>query len=198
MTRHKTGTDPLESGLPLGLATRGDKELTNAATCNPGSADCPGPGRNDYRFENRRGNASLAADLFPSCGRSCSFTPHVRWPTTPNAGCPSLSAIADGFNGSASPPRPPRCRLCAFAGPVSPSSARTGSGWDGASPGARHIRLHFKLRLRGRAPQGEWESGLTAYNFREQDLAALVAGPRTPLTPSPSRIVARTAGDLPA
>src|SRR3974390_1913208 len=51
----------------------------------------------DYRFETDDGTASLA-DLFQ--GRSKLLTYHFMFGPDYTAGCPSSSAIADGFNGS--------------------------------------------------------------------------------------------------
>jgi predicted dithiol-disulfide oxidoreductase (DUF899 family) len=52
----------------------------------------------DYRFETDEGNASLA-DLFK--GRSQLLVYHFMFGPDYTAGCPSCSAIADGFNGFA-------------------------------------------------------------------------------------------------
>src|SRR5436853_4713251 len=51
----------------------------------------------EYRFETDEGNGSLA-DLFG--GRSQLLTYHFMFGPDYTAGCPSCSAIADGFNGS--------------------------------------------------------------------------------------------------
>jgi predicted dithiol-disulfide oxidoreductase (DUF899 family) len=53
---------------------------------------------NEYRFETDEGNASLA-DLFR--GRSKLLVYHFMFGPDYTAGCPSCSAIADGFNGFA-------------------------------------------------------------------------------------------------
>ncbi|MFY9862491.1 MAG: DUF899 family protein, partial [Trebonia sp.] len=52
----------------------------------------------DYRFETDGGTASLAS-LFQ--GRSQLLVYHFMFGPDYTAGCPSCSAIADGFNGSA-------------------------------------------------------------------------------------------------
>jgi predicted dithiol-disulfide oxidoreductase (DUF899 family) len=52
----------------------------------------------EYRFDTDEGNVSLA-DLFK--GRSQLLVYHFMFGPDHNAGCPSCSAIADGFNGSA-------------------------------------------------------------------------------------------------
>src|SRR3990170_4411045 len=51
----------------------------------------------EYRFETDEGSASLA-DLFR--GRSQLLVYHFMFGPEYTAGCPSCSAIADGFNGS--------------------------------------------------------------------------------------------------
>ena len=59
----------------------------------------------EYRFETEEGSASLA-DLFR--GRSQLLVYHFMFGPDYTAGCPSCSAIADGFNGFAVAPGPPR------------------------------------------------------------------------------------------
>ena len=51
----------------------------------------------DYRFDTKQGPASLA-DLFG--GRSQLLVYHFMFGPSYQAGCPSCSAIADGFNGT--------------------------------------------------------------------------------------------------
>ena len=63
----------------------------------------------DYRFETDEGSASLA-DLFR--GRSQLMVYHFMFGPDYTAGCPSCSAIADGFNGFRRPPGRPRCDPC--------------------------------------------------------------------------------------
>src|SRR6266403_4605581 len=50
-----------------------------------------------YRFETDEGSASLA-DLFRGCSQLLVY--HFMFAPDYTAGCPSCSAIADGFNGS--------------------------------------------------------------------------------------------------
>src|SRR3982750_1883282 len=56
-----------------------------------------------YRFETDEGSASLA-DLFG--GRSQLLVYHFMFGPDYSGGCPSCSAIADGFHGSVVPPEP--------------------------------------------------------------------------------------------
>src|SRR3954467_1334227 len=59
------------------------------------------PVEKDYRFETEDGPASLR-DLFD--GRSQLLVYHFMFGPEYTGGCPSCTAIADGFNGSAAPP----------------------------------------------------------------------------------------------
>jgi predicted dithiol-disulfide oxidoreductase (DUF899 family) len=98
MTRHVTGTrdEWLAARLKLleaekELTRRGD-ELARQRQALPWvRVD------KDYRFETDRGSAGLA-DLFQ--GRSQLLVYHFMFGPDFKAGCPSCSAIADGFNGS--------------------------------------------------------------------------------------------------
>ncbi|HEY9230120.1 MAG TPA: thioredoxin family protein [Gemmatimonadaceae bacterium] len=99
MTMHKTGTrnDWLAARLEL---LQAEKELTR-------QSDAVAQRRQElpwvriekpYRFQTEKGNASLA-DLFG--GRSQLLIYHFMFGPDYTAGCPSCSAIADGFNGVA-------------------------------------------------------------------------------------------------
>jgi predicted dithiol-disulfide oxidoreductase (DUF899 family) len=99
MTKHKTGTrkDWLAARLELLKAekelTRHGDELSRRRQELPWvRIDKP------YRFETDEGSASLA-DLFR--GRSQLLVYHFMFGPDFTAGCPSCSAIADGFNGFA-------------------------------------------------------------------------------------------------
>ena len=97
MTKHTTGThrEWLAARLDLLAAekalTRQSDELARRRQQLPWvRVDKP------YRFETERGSASLA-DLFG--GRSQLLVYHFMFGPDYKAGCPSCSAIADGFNG---------------------------------------------------------------------------------------------------
>jgi predicted dithiol-disulfide oxidoreductase (DUF899 family) len=99
MTAHQTGTreDWLAARLELLQAekalTRRSDELAQQRQALPWvRVD------KDYRFETEAGSASLA-DLFE--GRSQLLVYHFMFGPDYTAGCPSCSAIADGFNGFA-------------------------------------------------------------------------------------------------
>jgi predicted dithiol-disulfide oxidoreductase (DUF899 family) len=98
MTKHKTGTrkewlaarlDLLEAEKEL---TRRSDELAQRRQALPWVRI-----DKEYRFETEQGKASLA-DLFR--GRSQLIVYHFMFGPDFAAGCPSCSAIADGFNGS--------------------------------------------------------------------------------------------------
>src|SRR4051794_2602967 len=99
MTMHKTGTreEWLAARLELleaekELTRRGDEVARQRQELPWVRID------KDYRFETDEGSASLA-DLFQ--GRSQLLVYHFMFGPDYTAGCPSCSAIADGFNGSA-------------------------------------------------------------------------------------------------
>ena len=98
MTKHKTGTreEWLAARLELLAA---EKELTRRSDELAGRRQELPWVRVDkeYRFDTDEGNASLA-DLFR--GRSQLLIYHFMFGPDYKAGCPSCSAIADGFNGS--------------------------------------------------------------------------------------------------
>src|ERR1700735_511273 len=97
MTDHKTGTREEWLAARLGLLeeekelTRGGDELARRRQELPWvRVD------KEYRFETEEGSATLA-DLFR--GRSQLLVYHFMFGVDYTAGCPSCSAIADGFDG---------------------------------------------------------------------------------------------------
>src|SRR5256886_1482787 len=99
MTAHKTGTrkEWLAARLELldaekALTRRGDELAKRRQELPWVRID------KEYRFETDEGSASLA-DLFR--GRSQLLVYHFMFGPDYKAGCPSCSAIADGFDGSA-------------------------------------------------------------------------------------------------
>ena len=98
MTKHATGTrnDWLAARLEL---LRAEKELTRRSDeVAQMRQELPWvPVDKDYRFDVDGGSASLA-DLFR--GRSQLIVYHFMFGPDYKAGCPSCSAIADGFDGS--------------------------------------------------------------------------------------------------
>ena len=97
MTRHSTGTreEWLKARLDL---LRDEKELTQRSDELAKRRQALPWVRieKDYRFDTDQGSASLT-DLF--AGRSQLLVYHFMFGPDYKAGCPSCSAIADGFNG---------------------------------------------------------------------------------------------------
>src|SRR5882762_8914375 len=97
MTKHMTGTRDEWLAARLGLL-KAEKELTRRGDELALRRQALPWVRVDkaYRFETDEGNASLP-DLFK--GRSQLLVYHFMFGPDYTAGCPSCSAIADGFNG---------------------------------------------------------------------------------------------------
>jgi predicted dithiol-disulfide oxidoreductase (DUF899 family) len=98
MTNHRTGTSAEWLSARLGLL-EAEKELTRRSDALARQRQELPALRIDkeYRFETDEGSASLA-DLFG--GRSQLLIYHFMFGPEYEAGCPSCSAIADGFDGS--------------------------------------------------------------------------------------------------
>jgi predicted dithiol-disulfide oxidoreductase (DUF899 family) len=120
----------------------------------------------DYRFETDDGTASLA-DLFR--GRSQLIIYHFMFGPDYTAGCPSCSAIADGFDGSVTHlanhdvafyavSRAPLAKLRAY---------RQRMGWT--FPWASSFDSDFNYDFHVTHTNEEWRSGAVDYNFRSTD-----------------------------
>ncbi len=97
MTKHKTGTREEWLAARLDLL-KAEKELTRRSDELARRQELPWVRIDkEYRFDTEEGGASLA-DLFR--GRSQMLVYHFMFGPDYKAGCPSCSAIADGFNGS--------------------------------------------------------------------------------------------------
>src|SRR2546421_7258161 len=121
----------------------------------------------EYRFETDEGTASLA-DLFS--GRSQLLVYHFMFGPEYTAGCPSCSAIADGFNGSVvhlashdvtlyAVSRAPLAKLQAY---------KRRMGWS--FPWASSFGSDFNYDFQAAVTKEQWLSGAVEYNFREMDL----------------------------
>ena len=121
----------------------------------------------DYQFETGEGTASLAG-LFQ--GRSQLLVYHFMFGPDYTAGCPSCSAIADGFNGSAVHLANHDVTLWAVSrAPVAKLHAyRQRMGWS--FPWASSYGSDFNFDFGVAHTKEEWEAGLVAYNFGESDL----------------------------
>ncbi|HTQ67078.1 MAG TPA: DUF899 domain-containing protein [Solirubrobacteraceae bacterium] len=120
----------------------------------------------EYRFETDDGPASLA-DLFG--GRSQLLVYHFMFGPDFTAGCPSCSAIADGFSGSVvhllnhdvaftAVSRAPLAKLQDY---------RRRMGWT--FPWASSFDSDFNYDFHVSHTDGEWQSGAVEYNFRTGD-----------------------------
>jgi predicted dithiol-disulfide oxidoreductase (DUF899 family) len=120
----------------------------------------------EYRFDTDDGTASLA-DLFK--GRSQLLIYHFMFAPDYTAGCPTCSAIADGFNGSVvhlanhdvmfwAVSRAPLEKLTAY-------KQRMGWSFRWASSFASDFNYDFDVSH----TEQEWQSGAVEYNFRERD-----------------------------
>jgi predicted dithiol-disulfide oxidoreductase (DUF899 family) len=133
-----------------------------------------------YAFDTDEGNASLR-DLFK--GRSQLLIYHFMFGPDYQAGCPSCSAIADGFNGSVvhlanhdvtlgAVSRAPLAKLQAY---------KQRMGWS--FPWASSSDSDFNYDFHVTHTTEEWQSGAVEYNFRTVDL-------RMPETPQENPFVA--------
>jgi predicted dithiol-disulfide oxidoreductase (DUF899 family) len=168
MTDHKIGTreEWLAARLELletekALTRRGD-ELTRMRQELPWVRI-----EKEYSFETDDGTASLA-DLFG--GRSQLLVYHFMFGPEYTAGCPSCSAIADGFNGSAVHLANHDVTLCAVSrAPLAKLQAyKQRMGWS--FPWASSFGGDFNYDFHVSHTEEEWRSGATEYNFRDVDL----------------------------
>src|SRR5882724_841524 len=120
----------------------------------------------EYRFETDEGIASLA-DLFR--GRSQLLVYHFMFGPDYKAGCPSCSAIADGFNGSVVHLANHDVTLHAVSqAPLAKLQAyKQRMGWS--FPWASSSESDFNYDFRVTHTKEEWDSGAVDYNFREVD-----------------------------
>src|SRR5437868_1854158 len=168
MTEHRTGTreEWLAARLQLLEAekalTRRSDELSRQRQELPWVAI-----EKEYRFETDQGVASLA-DLFR--GRSQLLIYHFMFGPEYTAGCPSCSAIADGFDGSivhlenhdvafSAVSRAPLAKLQEY---------KRRMGWS--FPWASSLGSDFNYDLHVAHTKEEWDSGAVDYNFRATDL----------------------------
>ena len=144
----------------------------------------------EYRFDTDEGTASLA-DLFG--GRSQLLVYHFMFGPEYTAGCPSCSAIADGFNGSvvhlanhdvafSAVSRAPLAKLQAY---------KRRMGWR--FPWASSFGSDFNYDFQAAYTPEQQQSGVVEYNFRAMDVRPpLEAGEESPV----ARIAAGVGTDL--
>jgi predicted dithiol-disulfide oxidoreductase (DUF899 family) len=168
MTSHKTGTRKEWTAARLELLdaekelTRRGDELTRRRQELPWVRI-----DKDYRFETDQGTASLT-DLFR--GRSQLLVYHFMFGPDYTAGCPSCSAIADGFDESAvhlashdvtlsAVSRAPFAKLDAY---------KRRMGWS--FPWASSFGGDFNFDFGVAHTEAEWGAGAVEYNFGSEDL----------------------------
>jgi predicted dithiol-disulfide oxidoreductase (DUF899 family) len=132
----------------------------------------------EYRFDTEEGSASLT-DLFK--GRSQLLVYHFMFGPDYTAGCPSCSAIADGFNGFvvhlanhdvalSAVSRAPLAKLQKF---------KRRMGWS--FPWASSFASDFNYDFQAGNTEQQQRSGAVEYNFRTEDeRASLEAGKTGP------------------
>ena len=178
MTIHKTGTreEWLAARLDLLMA---EKELTRRSDeLARQRQDLPWVRiDNEYVFDTDDGTASLA-DLFR--GRSQLLIYHFMFGPDYEAGCPSCSAIADGFNGSVVHLANHDVTLCAVSrAPLAKLQAyKQRMGWS--FPWASSSDSDFNYDFHVTHTREEWQSGAVEYNFRTVDLRLPETGEENP------------------
>ena len=195
MTKHITGTR--EEWLAARLALlKEEKELTRRSDeLAQRRQELPWVRIDkEYRFETDEGSASLA-DLFR--GRSQLLVYHFMFGPDYTAGCPSCSAIADGFNGSVvhlanhdvmlwAVSRAPLAKLQAF-------KRRMGWTFPWASSFGSDFNFDFNV---GFTEQQQREGGIE-YNYRREEGMPLVGRDTASWTEGPvAEIAAMTGTDV--
>jgi predicted dithiol-disulfide oxidoreductase (DUF899 family) len=131
----------------------------------------------EYRFATDEGTASLA-DLFR--GRSQLLIYHFMFGPEYTAGCPTCSAIADGFDGFVVHLAHHDVTLCAVSrAPLAKLQAyKQRMGWS--FPWVSSFGSDFNYDFQVSHTREEWQSGAAEYNFRERDFRP-PAGQQSPL-----------------
>jgi predicted dithiol-disulfide oxidoreductase (DUF899 family) len=168
MTDHKTGTraDWLTARLEL---LKDEKELTRRSDeLARRRQDLPWVRIDkEYSFDTDAGTASLA-DLFD--GRSQLLIYHFMFGPDYVAGCPSCSAIADGFDGSVVHLANHDVTLCAVSrAPLKQVQAyKRRMGWS--FPWASSFGSDFNYDFQAGHSKEAWDAGSVEYNYRIVDL----------------------------
>ena len=179
MTSHKTGTraDWLDARLELLDA---EKELTRRSDeLARRRQELPWVRIDkDYSFETDDGTASLA-DLFG--GRSQLLIYQFMFGPDYNGGCPSCSAIADGFDGSVVHLANHDVTLCAVSrAPLATLQAyKRRMGWG--FPWASSLGSDFSYDFQAAITPEQWETGTAEYNFRATDFRLPATGADNPV-----------------
>jgi predicted dithiol-disulfide oxidoreductase (DUF899 family) len=137
------------------------------------------PIEKEYRFEADEGSASLQ-DLFR--GRSQLLVYHFMFGPEYTAGCPSCSAIADGFNGSVVHLENHDVAFTAISrAPLEKLQAyKRRMGWS--FPWASSYGSDFNYDFNTSVTEKQQRSGVVECNFREMDVRpSLEAGQQSPI-----------------
>jgi len=185
MTKHETGTreEWLTARRELlaaekELTRRGD-ELTRRRQELPWVRI-----ENDYRFETDEGSASLA-DLFK--GRSQLLMYHFMFGPEYTAGCPSCSAIADGFNGSVVHLENHDVAFTAVSlAPIAAIQAyKRRMGWT--FPWASSLGSDFNFDFNVSITEEQQRQGVVEYNFAPRDVSWALSRSKTVSCTTPTR-----------
>jgi predicted dithiol-disulfide oxidoreductase (DUF899 family) len=168
MTDHKTGTRAEWLAARLDLL-RAEKELTRRSDeLARQRQELPWVRVDEeYRLETDEGPASLA-DLFQ--GRSQLLVYHFMFGPDYTAGCPSCSAIADGFNGSVVHLANHDVTLCAVSrAPLAKIQAyKRRMGWG--FPWASSFGSDFSYDFQAAHTPEQKQAGPVTYNFADVDM----------------------------
>src|SRR5215469_8107784 len=166
MPAHKTGTRAEWLAARLDLL-EAEKELTHRGDeLARRRQDLPWVRIDkDYTFDTEDGAATLG-DLFR--GRSQLLIYHFMFGADYEAGCPSCSAIADGFNGSVVHLANHDVTLCAVSrAPLAKIQAyKRRMGWS--FPFASSYGSDFNFDFGVAHTKQEWEAGAVKHNFRRE------------------------------
>jgi predicted dithiol-disulfide oxidoreductase (DUF899 family) len=164
MTKNKTGTREEWLAARLELLDA-EKELTHRGDeLAQRRQDLPWVRIDkEYRFDTEEGGASLK-DLFR--GRSQLLVYHFMFGPDYEAGCPSCSAIADGFNGSVVHLANHDVTLCAVSrAPLAKLQAfKRRMGWT--FPWASSFSLDFNFDFNVSVTEQQQREGTIEYNYR--------------------------------
>ena len=132
----------------------------------------------EYRFQTDKGTGSLA-DLF--AGRSQLLIYHFMFGPDYAAGCPSCSAIADGFDGSVVHLANHDVTLCAVSRAPLPQlqAYKRRMGWN--FPWASSFGSDFSYDFQAAITPEQWEAGTAEYNFRATDFRLPETGADNPV-----------------
>ncbi len=131
------------------------------------------PIEKEYRFQTEAGHASLA-DLFD--GRSQLLVYHFMFGPEYTGGCPSCSAIADGFNGSAIHLENHDIALVAISrAPIDTlQTYKRRMGWT--FPWASSLDDDFNFDFNTSFSETQQRSGSVNYNYRPKDMTWVAEG----------------------